>query len=371
MIPESKNINILIKNCTGFLREYGYSEACISVHLRRWQRGIQQYMDASSIIEYSEEIGERYLRIATKNKAPSTIRAVTRNIHILTDFLSCGTVRKRIVHLITYPLPGEIGILAEEFLEKLKQARRCDLTINEHRRILSYFIEGLSLRSIHGVSESTEVNILDFINAAQHYVAFSPGFFSRVSFSKKNKQYGFFSYSVNEALHLSDKEKATIIAVFKSIDEELQNRIDDFSRDVIISQSETLLNYSNRFYKRQFLTRKAISNDLLQQSEEILDDYFNKEKSLVQGIPTVQYLAEALNISPGYLSDMLRSLTGQNAQQHIHNKLIEKAKEKISTTKLTISEIAYELGFEHPSSFNKLFKSKTNLSPLDFGHSFN
>src|SRR5688500_4336935 len=198
-----------------------------------------------------------------------------------------------------------------------------------------------------------------------------PDFFLNSSLAKKIKQYGFFSYSVNEALHLSDKEKETIISIFKNIDEELQNRIDDFSQDVIISQIETLLNYSNRFYKRQFITRKSANSNLLEKLEEILDDYFRNEKSLTQGTPTVQYLADALNFSPGYLSDMLRSLTGQNAQQHIHNKLIEKAKEKISTTNLTISEIAYELGFEHPSSFNKLFKSKTKLSPLAFRQSFN
>lgn len=200
---------------------------------------------------------------------------------------------------------------------------------------------------------------------------FHPDFLAAYPLAKTIKQYGFFSYSVNEALHLSDKERATIISIFKNIDEELQNRIDDFSQDVIVSQIETLLNYSNRFYKRQFITRKSANNDLLQKSEEILDNYFSNEKSLMQGIPTVQYLAEALNISPSYLSDMLRSLTGQNAQQQIHNKLIEKAKEKISTTNLTISEIAYELGFEHPSSFNKLFKAKTNLSPLEFRQSFN
>jgi len=200
---------------------------------------------------------------------------------------------------------------------------------------------------------------------------FHPDFLAGYPLAKKIKQYGFFSYSVSEALHLSDREKETIISIFKNIDEELKNRIDDFSQDVIISQIETLLNYSNRFYKRQFITRKSAHNDLLQKLEEILDDYISNEKSLMQGIPTVQFLAESLNISPGYLSDMLRSLTGQNAQQHIHNKLIEKAKEKISTTNLTISEIAYELGFEHPSSFNKLFKSKTNLSPLAYRQSFN
>jgi AraC-like DNA-binding protein len=189
--------------------------------------------------------------------------------------------------------------------------------------------------------------------------------------AKKIKQYGFFSYSANEALHLSDKEKATIISIFKIIEEELNSRIDDFSQDVIISQIELLLNYSNRFYKRQFITRKAVSNDLLQKLEDILDEYFNNEKSLSQGIPTVQYLSEQVNISPSYLSDMLRSLTGQNAQQHIHHKLIEKAKEKLSVTSLSVSEIAYELGFEHPQSFSKLFKTKTKLSPLEFRRSFN
>jgi AraC-like DNA-binding protein len=197
-----------------------------------------------------------------------------------------------------------------------------------------------------------------------------PDFLLTYPLVKKIKQYGFFSYSANEALHLSDKEKATIISIFDSIGEELNSRIDDFSHDVIISQLELLLNYANRFYKRQFITRKTVSSDLLQKLEEILNDYFNNERSVSQGIPTVHYLSEQLNISPSYLSDMLRSLTGQNTQQHIHHKLIEKAKEKLSTTSLTVSEVAYELGFEHPQSFSKLFKTKTNQSPLAFRQSF-
>lgn len=168
MKTESRKLKVLIKKCENLLRENGYSDACISTHLRRWQQGIQQYMDENSIAEYSEAIGEQYLRISTENKAPSTIRTITRNIHILTDYLSCGLIRKRIVHLITYPLPGEIGILAEEFLEKLRLIRRCDLTINEHRRILSYFIEGLSLKSIKQVTQIKESDILNFIGAAQH-----------------------------------------------------------------------------------------------------------------------------------------------------------------------------------------------------------
>jgi len=198
-----------------------------------------------------------------------------------------------------------------------------------------------------------------------------PDFLLSYPLAKKIKQYGFFSYSANEALHLSDKEKAVVFSIFKIIEEELNSRIDDFSQDIVISQVELLLNYSKRFYKRQFITRKAASNDLLQKLEEILDDYFNNERSLTKGIPTVQHLSERLNISPHYLSDMLRSLTGQNAQQHIHHKLIEKAKEKLSATSLSVSEIAYELGFEHSQSFSKLFKAKTKVSPLAFRRSFN
>jgi len=198
-----------------------------------------------------------------------------------------------------------------------------------------------------------------------------PDFLWNYPLAKNIKTYGFFSYSANEALHLSDQEKATIISIFKIMEEELNSRIDDFSQDVMISQIELLLNYANRFYKRQFITRKAVSSDLLQKLEEILDEYFNNARSLTEGIPTVQYLSEKLNISPSYLSDMLRSLTGQNAQQHIHNKLIEKAKEKLSATSLSVSEVAYELGFEHPQSFSKLFKTKTSLSPMEFRRSFN
>lgn len=197
-----------------------------------------------------------------------------------------------------------------------------------------------------------------------------PDFFLTYPLARKIKKYGFFSYSANEALHLSDREKKTIMSIFENIEEELNNRIDEFSQDVVIAQIELLLNYANRFYKRQFITRKIINNDIFQRMEQILEDYFPK-KSVELGIPSVLYLSRMLNLSPSYLSDLLRSLTGQNAQQHIHNKLIEKAKEKLSTTSLSISEIAYELGFGHPQSFSALFKTKTHLTPLEFRKSFN
>jgi len=189
--------------------------------------------------------------------------------------------------------------------------------------------------------------------------------------ARKIRDYGFFSYSIHEALHLSESEKVTIITVFKSIEEELKSRIDNFSQDVVISQIELLLNYSNRFYSRQFITRKAAGNDLLHRVEDILNEYFRSEAPQKTGLPTVQFLASQLNVSASYLSDMLRANTGQNAQQHIHGHLIEKAKERLSTSSASISEIAYELGFEHPPSFTKLFKLKTSLSPLDFRRSFN
>nr|WP_315398282.1 helix-turn-helix transcriptional regulator [uncultured Sphingobacterium sp.] len=208
-------------------------------------------------------------------------------------------------------------------------------------------------------------------NTYAYLLLIHPDFLLGYPLAKKIKQYGYFSYSVNEALHLSDKEKEIILSVYRIIESEINSRIDEFSQDVVIAQIELLLSYVNRFYKRQFVTRKVVTNHLLQKTEAILDDYFNDEKSFHNGIPTVHFLSEQLNLSPGYLSDMLRALIGQNAQQHIHSKLIEKAKEKLSTTQLTVSEIAYELGFEHSQSFSRLFKIKTNQSPLEFRASFN
>lgn len=198
-----------------------------------------------------------------------------------------------------------------------------------------------------------------------------PDFLWNTHLAKKIKQYEYFDYSVNEALFLSEKEEAIIAGIMEHIQQEYQSNIDHFSQDVIIAQLELLLTYSERFYHRQFITRKITNHKILNRLEEILTTYFNDDSLIKKGLPTVQYIAEALNISPGYLGGMLKTLTGQSTQQHIHEKLIEKAKEKLSTTDLSVSEIAYELGFEHPQSFSKLFKTKTNLSPSDFKQSFN
>lgn len=198
-----------------------------------------------------------------------------------------------------------------------------------------------------------------------------PDFLWNTPLAKKMKQYGFFDYSVNEALFLSDREEATINSIIQNIRQEYNSAIDKFSQNIIISQIETLLNYAERFYERQFITRKITNHQILDRLEVLLSDYFNSGNITNNGLPSVQYIAGELNVSPGYLTGLLKVLTGQSTQQHIHDKLIEKAKEKLSTTNLSVSEIAYQLGFEHSQSFSKLFKTKTSLSPLEFRQSFN
>lgn len=198
-----------------------------------------------------------------------------------------------------------------------------------------------------------------------------PDFLWNTSLAKKIKQYDFFAYTINEALFLSDKEEKIINGIVENIKNEYQTNIDRFSQDIIISYLETLLNYSERFYQRQFITRKKTNHQILDRLEVVLSDYFNSNDLVSKGLPTVQYISDSLNVSPTYLRSLLKTLTGLNTQQHIHEKLIEKAKEKLSTTNLTVSEIAYELGFEHMQSFSKLFKEKTSQSPLEFRASFN
>lgn len=198
-----------------------------------------------------------------------------------------------------------------------------------------------------------------------------PDFFWNTHLAKVIGKYEFFGYNVNEALFMSEKEEAVLTEILKNIQREYHTSIDKFTQSIIIAQIEQLLAYCERFYQRQFITRAKTNHQILTKVESILDNYFNDENLLEKGTPTAQYLAEQLHLSPNYLGSLLKSLTGNSTQTHIHEKLIEKAKEKLSTTNLTVSEIAYELGFEHSQSFSKLFKSKTKLSPLEFRASFN
>lgn len=198
-----------------------------------------------------------------------------------------------------------------------------------------------------------------------------PDFLWNTTLAKRIEKYEFFNYEVNEALFLSEKEEVTIINIFRNIQQEYHSNIDKFSQRIIISQIEVLLNYAERFYQRQFITREKTNHNILNRLENFLTGYFEETNVAIHGLPTVQLVSEKLNVSPNYLSGLLKVLTGQSTQQHIHDKLIEKAKEKLSTTDLSVGEIAYALGFEHPQSFSKLFKTKTNLSPLEFRQSFN
>jgi AraC family transcriptional regulator, transcriptional activator of pobA len=196
-----------------------------------------------------------------------------------------------------------------------------------------------------------------------------PDFLWKTRLAKTISQYEFFYYSVSESLYLAPQEEKKIMSIIESIQDEYKSKIDKYSQDVVIAELELLFTYAERFYNRQFVTRKITNHGILERLEELLNNYFNDPELIKQGLPTVQYISNHLNISPNYLRSLLKSFTGLNTQEHIHKKLIEKAKEKLSTTELSVSEIAYELGFEHPPSFSKLFKNKTNVSPVEFRQS--
>ncbi|MEO5909252.1 MAG: helix-turn-helix transcriptional regulator [Pelobium sp.] len=200
---------------------------------------------------------------------------------------------------------------------------------------------------------------------------FHPDFLWNTPLAKKIKKYDYFGYQLSEALHLSEKEEIMLSRIMENINQEYNSNIDNFSQDVIIAQLELLLTYAERFYQRQFITRKISNHSILDRLENLLIEYFNEDNLSTNGLPTVQHISEQLNISPNYLSRLLKTLTGQTTKLFIQDKLIEFAKQKLSTTALSINEIAFELGFEYPQSFSKLFKAKTNLTPMEFRNSFN
>lgn len=233
------------------------------------------------------------------------------------------------------------------------------------------FDEGLMSFVAPGQVITVKANYEDAEKPSGWILLIHPDFLWNTPLAKKIKEYEFFGYEINEALFLSEKEEQSMIRIMKNIQEEYHQNIDEFSQDIIISQIETLLNYAQRFYQRQFITRKISNHEILGKLDHLLTEYFQQDNLASIGLPHVHDIANQLNVSPNYLSSLLKVLTGQNTQQHVHEKLIEKAKEKLSTTQLSVSEIAYTLGFEHSQSFSRLFKSKTNQSPLEFRQSFN
>jgi AraC family transcriptional activator of pobA len=251
----------------------------------------------------------------------------------------------------------------------------------------------ISLKRIVGVNYKYGQQDYDFDNGAMFFMApnqvmgftlgenavapsgwmllIHPDFLWNTALVNMMEKYEFFDYSVHEALFLSEKEEAVLDNIIDNIKQEYHSNIDKFSKQIIISQIESLLNYCGRFYHRQFITREKANDQILGRLENILNARFNSANLIRDGLPTVQSVCEELNTSVSYLSRVLKLLTGQSTQQFIHEKLITKAKEKLSTTDQSISEIAYGLGFEHPQSFSKLFRTKTRLSPMQFRQSFN
>jgi AraC family transcriptional regulator, transcriptional activator of pobA len=214
---------------------------------------------------------------------------------------------------------------------------------------------------VYGIEDKTEKR-----RGIGKALIFHPDLIHGTSLGKNMKDYSFFSYEVNEALHLSVRERVIIDDCLDKISFELEHAIDKHSKILIVTYIELFLNYCKRFYDRQFITRNKVNVDILARFEKVLDDYFASELLLVYGTPTVSYCAEKLFISPNYLGDLLKRETGKSAQEHVQFKLINIAKEKIFDNGKSISEIAYELGFKYPQHFTRMFKKETGYTPNEY-----
>lgn len=197
-------------------------------------------------------------------------------------------------------------------------------------------------------------------------LSFHPDLIRQTELGSKIDEYTFFSYETNEALHLSDKEKSFVLNIVRTIEMEYSQNIDKHSHELIITNLKLLLDYSKRYYGRQFYTRTNLNKDIVTRFEQLLKDYYDQSKQLELGIPTVKYCGAELQLSPNYLSDLLRNETGRNALDHIHYFLIEKAKTNLLNTSEGISQVAYDLGFEHAPYFSKFFKKKTGMTPKEY-----
>ncbi|MFY0687455.1 MAG: AraC family transcriptional regulator [Cyclobacteriaceae bacterium] len=192
-------------------------------------------------------------------------------------------------------------------------------------------------------------------------------FIAGTSLGSKIKEYSFFGYAINEALHASEKEKQTLMQCIGNIRSELGNNMDPHSEELVVSNLDLLLNYCTRYFNRQFLTRKKFTSHIVQQFEDQLVAWFLGDQARLNGLPTVKYLAGQVHLSPNYLSDYLKSNTGFSAQEHIQRKLIEEAKTRLlSRNGKTINEVAYELGFDNPPYFTRLFKKRVGVTPTEF-----
>ena len=204
------------------------------------------------------------------------------------------------------------------------------------------------------------------ISSESWFIAFHEDFIRGLDIQRRIKKYNFFNYNVNEALHLSPTEEKTIKSIFKNIETEYQNNQDEFSKDIILTHLEALLKYADRYYKRQFLNRKEANSDLFTRFSDILEDYFASNQLEIHGIPNMEWMAEKLGVSHRYMSDSIKSETGNTAIDQLNLYLIEEAKNLLLAPNTTISETAYKLGFEYPQYFSRLFKKKVGISPKEY-----
>ena len=255
---------------------------------------------------------------------------------------------------------GLTSVVQQLYTVSLKK----NLKGNLHYGRQTYDFSGGVLGFISPGQVFTLDSTLDISEVSGWILVFHPDLLRRYPLAQKITGYGFFAYAVHEALHVSAQEEAVLDALLAGLRQEYARPIDAFSQDVLVAQLDVLLSYANRFYHRQFLTRRAAEHDQLSRFEVLLAAYFAGEQD--RPLPTVQHFADALHVSPAYLSDMLRTLTGQNTQQHLHHALIERAKDLLLSTSLSINETAFRLGFEYPQYFSRLFKRKTGQTPAAF-----
>lgn len=199
-----------------------------------------------------------------------------------------------------------------------------------------------------------------------HALVFHPDLIRGTSLAKSINDYNFFSYNANEALHLSERERQIVLDCFSKIEFELQQNIDKHSKKLITSNIELFLNYCDRFYDRQFITREHVNKGILEKFEELLNGYFSSDKPQNLGLPSVSYCADELHLSSNYFGDLIKKETGKSAKEYIQNKIIDAAKDKTFDAHKTVNEIAYELGFKYPQHFTRLFKNVTGYTPNEY-----
>lgn len=243
----------------------------------------------------------------------------------------------------------------------LKQVKCGDIRYG--RQIYDYQ-EGTVTSFAPGQVVTTEVD--EGVKPMAHGVIFHPDLIRGTSLGQEIKQYSFFSYHSNEALHLSDEEKNIFTDCLEKIGLELQRPIDKHSKRLISRNIELLLDYCMRFYERQFITRQTVNKDVLTKFEELLDSYFTDDRAMQNGLPSVKYFADKICLSPNYFGDLVKKETGKSPQEYIQNKIIDLAKEKIIGSEMTVNQIAYELGFQYPQHFTRIFKKKVGCTPSEY-----